>query len=109
MRLRWGQAQRHTWDEAAARESVIRAFARALSVEPVRLSQLNRLSFEAKDRDLAAAVANAVAIAYIEQEMETRTTVTKDAGQWINQRMVELKAKLDTSEKALRPTASAKA
>lgn len=93
--------ERLTWDEAAARESVIRAFGRALSVEPVRLSQLIKLSFEAKDRDLAAAVANAVAAAYIEQEMETRTTVTKDAGQWINQRMVELKAKLDTSEKAL--------
>lgn len=93
--------ERQTWDETSAREAVVRSFGRALSVEPVRLSQLIKLSFEAKDRDLAAAVANAVASAYIEQEMETRTTVTKDAGQWINQRMVELKAKLDTSEKAL--------
>ena len=90
-----------TWDEASAREVAIRAFGRILVVEPVRQSQLIKISFEARDRDLAAAVANAAASAYIEQEMETRTTVTKDAGQWINQRMVELKAKLDTSERAL--------
>lgn len=88
-------------DSAAVRQAVLRAYASRLSVEPVRLSQLVRVRFEAHDPGLAAAVANAVGEAYIQQDRENRMAVTSGAGSWIRDRMAELKKKLDASERAL--------
>jgi len=88
-------------DAAAIQQSVMRAYASRLSVEPIRLSQLVRVRFEAHDPALAAAVANAVGEAYIQQDRENRMAVTSGAGTWIRDRMAELKKKLDTSERAL--------
>lgn len=88
-------------DAAAAQQAVMRAYAGRLSVEPVRLSQLVRVRFEAHDPALAAAVANAVGEAYIQQDRENRMALTSGAGSWIRDRMAELKKKLDASERAL--------
>lgn len=88
-------------DEAGARERVLQEFAERLSVEPVRLSQLVRVRFESHDPALAATIANTVAEAYIAQDRENRVAVTAGAGDWIRERMAELKRKLDRSDAAL--------
>ena len=88
-------------EPSAVLPSVIRAYASRLTVEPVRLSQLVRVRFEANDPALAAAVANAVGEAYIQQDRENRMAVTTGAGSWIRDRLSELKKKLDASEASL--------
>jgi capsular exopolysaccharide synthesis family protein len=88
-------------DEEAIESRILGRFAGRLSVEPVRLSQLVKVNFEANDPNLAASVANAIAEAYVLADMENRSKITQNAGQWINERMNELKAKLDQSERAL--------
>ena len=88
-------------DEAQAQERVLRMFGTRLSVEPVRLSQLVKVNFEANDPQLAAAVANAVVERYIQADIETRSGVTSNAGDFINSKLNELKGKLDASERAL--------
>lgn len=88
-------------DLAAIRESVLQRYSERLSVEAVRLSQLVRVRFESTDPALAAAVANAVAEVYINEERANRVAATTGAGDWIRERMSELKRKLDSSESAL--------
>jgi succinoglycan biosynthesis transport protein ExoP len=90
-----------TLDEAGIQQAVLREYAKRLSVEPVRQSQLVRVRFEANDTALAAAVANAIGDAYIAQDRENRVAVTAGAGGWIKERLGELKSKLDASERAL--------
>lgn len=88
-------------DHAAAEAAVVRAFAARLTVEPVRLSQLVRVSFDANDPELAAEVANEIAQAFINADIEARFKITQNAGSVLNERLAELKARLDASERAV--------
>ena len=87
--------------DADIEASVLRAFSSRLTVEPVRQSQLMRVRFESHSPTLAAAIANAVAQAYIQADIDNRASITAGASTWINDRLRDLKAKLDSSEKAL--------
>jgi capsular exopolysaccharide synthesis family protein len=87
--------------DASVEAAVLDRFAGRLSVEPVRQSQLIKVSFEAEDPRLAAAVANATVQAYVDADRATRSAMTHSAGQQMNSRLAELKATLDASEKAL--------
>ena len=88
-------------DEASVEAEVLRRYAEHVTIEPVRQTQLIKVSFDAHDPSLAAAVANATAQAYIQADLDARSTINQNAGQQINQRLAELKAKLNASEKAL--------
>ncbi|MGH8603369.1 MAG: GumC family protein, partial [Gammaproteobacteria bacterium] len=88
-------------DEASLEAQVLARFAAGLSIEPVRLSQLIKVSFEAHDPALAAAAANTTAEAYIQADLDARYKMSENAGQLINQPLAELKAALDASERAL--------
>ena len=80
---------------------VLDRFQRRLTVEPVRLSQLVRITFESSDRQLAASVANELAAAYIQADLDARFAVTQQANEWLNSRLSFLKSKLDGAESAL--------
>lgn len=88
-------------DDAELLSTVLRSFEQRLSVEPVRLSQLVKVSFEANDPELAAAVANEVAGAFINADIEARLKITQNAGSMLSERLAELKAKADASERAV--------
>ncbi|MGH8526144.1 MAG: GumC family protein, partial [Gammaproteobacteria bacterium] len=88
-------------DEASLETEVLKRFADGLSIEPVRLSQLVKVSFEAHDRALAAAAANATVEAYIQADLDARYKMSENAGQLINQPLADLKEALDASERAL--------
>lgn len=88
-------------NEASVEGQVRKRYADRLTIEPVRQSQLIKVSFDAHDASLAAAVANATAQAYIQAELDSRSTINQNVGQQINERLAELKATLDASEKAL--------
>ncbi len=87
--------------EDAIFKRVVRAFQSRLTVEPVRLSQLIRVSFESYDPDLAAKVANTVAETFIESDLEARYQMTQKASDWLSERLRGLRQKVEASEQAL--------
>ncbi len=88
-----------------SRADIVRAvaarFKRDLHVQLVRNSQLVQISFSAHDRELAARMPNALADIYIESDLDARVAMTQKASEWLRERMSELRAKVDASEKAL--------
>lgn len=82
-------------------KSVVAQVKTNLSIEPVLRSQIVKISFDSKDKELTAEVANAVADFYIENDLESRSEMTQKANSWLTQRLEGLRAKLDKSEKAL--------
>src|SRR5262245_41889099 len=98
---RLAQPSAATSEKAAREAAVFRQYAAQLRIEPVRLSQLIRVRFEARDPELAAAVANAAATAYIQSDLEARQTASQDTGQLLGGRLAGLKAALDASERAV--------
>ena len=60
-----------------AEKSAVGQFMGRLSAEPAKGSSMLRVSFEAEDRELAARAANAVADAFIENDLEARFQLTQ--------------------------------
>lgn len=89
------------WTEEGLHKAVLSGFLSRMSVEPVRLSQLIKVSFESPDRDTAARIANAIADTFIENDMEARYQMTKRATDWLNERLSGLKKSLEQSERTL--------
>ncbi len=102
-----GWFARISQDEAPAQsdESVLRSvasrFKNGLQVQLVRNSQLVQISFASYDRELSAKVPNTVAESFIESDLDARMAMTQKASEWLRERMGELRAKVDASEKAL--------
>lgn len=85
----------------AVEGQVVASVMRALTVAPVRNSQLIKISFESYDGDLAARVPNALAELYIEADLEARMTMTQKATSWLTGQSGELRKKLTEAEQAL--------
>jgi exopolysaccharide transport family protein len=88
-------------DETAAQVKAIDAFLDRLTVSPVRNSRLVEVSFRARDPKLAATVANAIAQAYIEQNLEFRFTATREASAWLTQQLDEQRKQVEAAETRL--------
>jgi capsular exopolysaccharide synthesis family protein len=71
----------------------------ALTIEPVRNSRLVKLNFDSSDPRLAAHVANAWADAFITSNLERRFDATAYARKYLEERLKQLKGKLEDSEK----------
>jgi polysaccharide biosynthesis transport protein len=71
---------------------------KAIAVEPVRLSQLVKVSVESDDRELAAKMANEVAARYIEADRSAKLAQAQGLNGWLEGRSTELRAKLTESE-----------
>ena len=93
--------ERQALDTETIEARVLARFQKQLHVEPIRLSQLVRITFESSDRQLAAAVANEIATAYIQADLDARFAVTERANDWLNSRLAILKTKLDQAEAEL--------
>jgi polysaccharide biosynthesis transport protein len=87
--------------QESIRQMVLSAFQKNLSIEPVRNTQLVKISFISEDAKLAAKIANAVGYAYIETNLESRLNATQYASGWISSRLSELKNQLSQSEETL--------
>jgi len=88
-------------DDQVIEAMLVEGFVRNLSVQPVRQSQLIRITFDAKDPALAARIVNSVAEIYARADVESRSGVSDRAGARMNDRIVELRQRLDASERAL--------
>ena len=82
-------------------ENVLKKFSKALTIEPVLKSQIVKISFDSTDRELSAQVANMLAEAYIENDLEARSQMTQRANIWLTKHMEGLRGKLEESEKML--------
>ncbi len=58
-----------------------------LLIVPVGLSRVIRITAQAQDPNLAATLANAVAAAYADSRREAKAAATRDAHEWIEQRL----------------------
>ncbi|MDD9156046.1 polysaccharide biosynthesis tyrosine autokinase [Aliivibrio sp. S4TY2] len=87
--------------QEAINRVVLKTFKSRLTISPIRKTQLVNISFESQDPKLAAKIANAVGLAFIENNLESKLIATEQATGWINQRLSELKQNLNDSEQAL--------
>ena len=72
-----------------------------LGVSPVRDSRLVRLTFDSPNPALSARIANAFADNFISSNLERRFDASAYARTFLEQRIAELKAKLEDSERQL--------
>jgi succinoglycan biosynthesis transport protein ExoP len=86
---------------SARTRAVVGAVQGGLSVEPVGNSRLLRLHFDSTDAKLAAEVANSVASVFINLNLARRLDATSYAKTFLQDRLQQIQAKLEESEKAL--------
>lgn len=94
-------AEQKALTEEALFNDTVDQVMRQLHVDPVRLSQLIRVSYESSDPLLAAQIANAVAETFIESDTESRHGMNSKATEWLGDRLASLKKNLEESERAL--------
>jgi uncharacterized protein involved in exopolysaccharide biosynthesis len=85
----------------ALAQDPVAAFLGAVSVEPVRNTRLVEIQVEDPDPRLAAEMANAVATAYVHQNLELKLSAARDALSWLTAQVSDLKTKVNESELAL--------
>lgn len=88
-------------NETRLQSTVIDQFLAGLAVTPVRNSRLVDLTYDSPDAALSAAIANALARAYIEQNMEFKFLSSKEASDWLGQRLAEQRKQVEASEQAV--------
>lgn len=97
---------RADYADPAARETVLARFQEQLNIKPVRRSSAVEISFDSQDPGLAAQVVNALTDGYIQRNLESRWDATQKASEWLSQKLLDLKAKLEKSEDDLQTYAS---
>jgi succinoglycan biosynthesis transport protein ExoP len=80
---------------------VLKKFQERLDVEPLKRSRLVEVTFESHDPKLAAQVVNALASAYIDQNLDARWEASQKASEWLSQQLLDMKAHLEKSEDEL--------
>jgi len=88
-------------DPAAMREGLISGILGGMQVQPIRSSQLARISYVDSDPKRAALLANGAADAYIIEVLEGRLKMVELGSVWLGKRLEALRTKVDESEAAL--------
>jgi len=88
-------------NEEVLEESVVAQVMGQISLQPVRNTQLVKLSFDSHDPLLAERVPNTLAMIYIVADLEARGETTRRSMSFLKNQAVELKQKLNDSERAL--------
>ena len=81
--------------------TLVSSFISRIEVSPIRNSRLLDLSFEAKDPLLATKIVNALARAYIDQNLELKLKAVQDAVKWLHERIEVERKKVEQAEQAL--------
>ena len=89
------------WAEGELAQATTERLMKVLTVEPVRLSNLVKVSFESNDKALAARVANALAEQYIAADRDARFAFSRQVSSFLQERLTSLREKLTESEQAL--------
>lgn len=89
------------WTPEQLASAVVGGFQASVSVELLRNSQIARISFESSDAALAARAANQLAQVFIENDLNARYEMTRQATNWLQERVTDLKDKVLQSERSL--------
>ena len=81
--------------------TVVDAFREGLTVKPRRQSRVIQIAFESENPMRAVEVANKMADMYLVGQLEAKFDATRRATAWLSSRIVGLKRKLETSERAV--------
>src|SRR5262245_49394756 len=81
--------------------SILENFEKRLAVRRIGTSYVLEIRFRARNPDLAAQVANAVADAYIVDQLEAKYQATRRASVWLQDRLRELRQQASTAERAV--------
>ncbi len=84
------------------REAIIQTVLGGISVKGTKKSQIINISYESPDPELSALIANAIVQAYIEKGLDAKLALNQNAAEWLNNRLLGLRLKLEISETALR-------
>jgi polysaccharide biosynthesis transport protein len=94
-------AEPHGADETEAQSKTLDKFLEGLTISPIRDSRLVDVKYDSPNPRLAAAVANALANSYIEQSLEFKYTASREASDWLGQRLGEQRKQVESTEAAL--------
>lgn len=94
-------AAQKDWTDEALADSTVKPLMTNLSIEPVRLSQLVKVSFDSPDAKLAARVANDISSNYIDSDRDAKFKLAQSLNGWLEKRATTLRENLLESEKAL--------
>jgi succinoglycan biosynthesis transport protein ExoP len=81
--------------------SAVRSFQGRLGVKRIGLSYVIQISFWAYSAERAAQIANAIADAYIADQLEAKYQATRRASVWLQDRIGELRDQVSTAERAV--------
>jgi exopolysaccharide transport family protein len=87
--------------EDVTRRTVLTTFGKRLGVEPIGLSTAMNITFESYDAAKAQRIANAVATAYVEDQLEAKFDATKKATEWLSSRIAELSTQSQQADAAV--------
>ena len=87
--------------ETAAQTRAINRLLGGLTVAPIRNSRIVDLKFQSADRDTAMRIVNAHARSYIEQNLEFKFMSSKEATDWLAERLGEQRKQVEEAETAL--------
>lgn len=76
-------------------------FKRALDVERAGRSYVSEISFTSKDPDKAAAIANAIAEAYIVDQLSAKLQIAQRSSDWVEKRVAELRQRASDAARSL--------
>ena len=87
--------------EEALEEGVVASVMGGLSLQPVKNTQLLKISFDSYDPVLAERVPNTLAMLYIVSDLEARGETTRRSMSFLKEQAEDLKKKLEDSERTL--------
>ena len=87
--------------ETLEQSRTIDRFLENLSVSPIRNSRLVDVKYRLADPELAMRVANAVAKNYIDQNLEYKFLASKEARDWLGERLNEQRRQVEAAETSL--------
>src|SRR5262249_51368917 len=82
------------------KDAMIAAFADRLTVKRLGVSYVIEIGFSSRSPQRAAEIANAVANAYIVDQLEARYQASRTATSWLQDRLRELTDQVSTAERA---------
>jgi polysaccharide biosynthesis transport protein len=85
-------------EETVAQSRAIDRFLLELNVAPIRNSRLVDIKFDSEDPAFATNIVNALAKNYIEQNLEYRFTASKEATDWLGERLAEQRTQVEAAE-----------
>jgi succinoglycan biosynthesis transport protein ExoP len=87
--------------ETLAQSRTIDKFLDNLAISPIRNSRLVDIKYRLPDPDLATRIANAIARNYIDQSLEYKFMASKEANDWLGERLAEQRRQVEAAEAAL--------